>query len=98
MRRMQAGLAVGRLVLVDDALGRRRVDAPDGQAQGLGAVLGTVLGRRHRRLGPGAQLGAHGLVAQAALLVLPVALDLAADVGHVRSFGSVGCGRGGGRS
>jgi hypothetical protein len=34
-------------------------------------------------LGAGAQLGAHRLVAQPALLVLAVPLDLALDVGHV---------------
>ena len=79
----EARLAVGRLVLVNDALGGRLVDPPDGQAERLGRVLGPRLGPGHRRLGAGAQLGPHRLVAETSTLVLPVALDLAADVGHV---------------
>ena len=42
-----------------------------------------ICGRRHGVLGAGAQLGPHRLVAQAALLVLAVPLDLAGNVGHV---------------
>ena len=54
----------------------------DGQAGGLGGVLGTLLGGVDGALGAGLELGAHGLVAQAAPLVLAVPLDLALDVGH----------------
>lgn len=69
----ELGLAVGGLVLVDDALGRGLVDALDSGTQFVGSL--SVLGAR-------LDLRAHRLVAQAALLVLSVALDLALDV-HV---------------
>src|SRR6185503_11219449 len=44
----EAGLAPGGLVLVDHALGRSLVQLLDGQARGLGHVLGALLGRRDR--------------------------------------------------
>jgi small subunit ribosomal protein S20 len=81
----QAGLAVGRLVLVDHALRGGPVQPLDGQAQRLGLVLGPRLGGRDRVFHAGLQLGAHGLVAHPATLVLKVALDLALDVGHGRA-------------
>src|SRR5574341_1978384 len=71
------GLVVGRVVGVDDALGRGLVVGPVGVAKrglgGLAVAAGDGLaelaaGRLQRRL--------DGLVAEPALLVLPVALDL----------------------
>ena len=47
-----------------------------------GGVVGPGLGGGDGRLRAGLQLAAHGLVALGALDVLPVALDLALDVGH----------------
>src|SRR5690606_14906055 len=76
-------LAVGGLVLVDDALARGLVELTGGsplQRNGrldvalLGGLAELADGRLERRL--------DGLVAQAALLVLPVALDLGLDVRH----------------
>src|SRR5918994_1257434 len=84
--RHQARLAAGGLVLVDDALGGRRVDALDGEAQlGVG-VVGTALDRSDGGLGTGLELGAHGLVALVAHEVLAVALDLDLDVRHGRDL------------
>src|SRR5829696_3335839 len=76
----EAGLAPGGGVLVDHALGGRLVEPLDGLAQLGVAVVGP--GRRHGGLRAGLELGAHGLVALVAHLVLTVALDLALDVGH----------------
>ena len=68
---------------MDDAFGRGLVDAPHREAQSLGRGLVVVIfGRREGGLGPGVDLRTDGPVAQAALLVLPVALDLGLDVGH----------------
>src|SRR5271170_6119235 len=50
----QTSLAVGRLVLVDDALGRRLVDALDGQTDRLFSVLGPALDSSDGPLGSGA--------------------------------------------
>ena len=78
----QAGLAVGRLVLVDDAPG-----APP--CPGASPPCADPRPRSRRRVGaddglldPGLDLGPGRLVAQAGHLVGPVALDLALDVGH----------------
>src|SRR6266568_173651 len=77
------GLAVGCLVLVDDALARGLVQLGQGRAHRLGDLL-SVAGVRglaelaHRRL----QRRLDGLVAEARLLVLLVALDLGLDVRH----------------
>src|SRR5690606_8317011 len=78
----EARLAAGGLVLVDDARGRGLVDALHREPQRLGAVLAAGGGHGDRVLDAGAQLGAHRLVAEATLLVLLVALDLALDVRH----------------
>src|SRR5262249_35637540 len=68
--------------LVDDALGRGAVDALQrGPEAGVG-VVGPGLGRGDGGPGAGLQLGAGGLVALVTDEVLPVALDLALDVGH----------------
>ena len=78
----EAGLAPGRLVGVDDTLGGRLVDPLHGLAQALGRVLGAGLGREEGVLRARLQLRAHGLVGEAATLVLAVPLDLTLDVGH----------------
>src|SRR5687767_5624311 len=78
----QAGLAVGRLVLVDHALRGGHVEPLHRQAQGIGARVGARLGGLHRSLHARLELGAHRLVAEAPTLVLPIALDLALDVRH----------------
>src|ERR1700722_14132819 len=78
----QTRLVVGRRVLVDDALGGSLVDPLHGQAQRLRALVSTALGGAHCALRARPELGPHRLVAQAALLVLAVPLDLALDVGH----------------
>ena len=78
----QAGLAPGGLVLVDHALRGGLVDAHDRQAGQLLDVLLALLRGGGHGLGAGLELGANGLVAHAALLVLLVALDLALDVRH----------------
>jgi hypothetical protein len=67
---------------VDDTLGGRHVDALDRRPNLLVGVLGPGLGGGGRTARPRLQLGAHGLVAVVAHLVLTVALDLALDVGH----------------
>ena len=67
---------------MDDALGGGLVDPLDGEAQRLIGGLVVVLDRVQRGLGPGVHLGTDSPVAQAALLVLPVALYLGLDVGH----------------
>src|SRR3954469_1971445 len=80
------GLAVGRLVLVNEALAGGLVEQPGGAAQrgrGGGRVA-TVSGFAEPAYGC-LQLGLHGLVAQPATLVGPVALDLRLDVGHAGS-------------
>ena len=80
----QPGLAVGRLVLVDDALAAAlsiRLTASRRCSARSSAPCSADV---HRHLGPGPQLRAHGLVPDAASLVLTVALDLAGDIGHVR--------------
>src|SRR3712207_7036495 len=56
---------------------RSLVDLLHGQAQRVGGVVGPVLGGLHGVLGARLQLGADRLVAEAPLLVLGVALDLA---------------------
>src|SRR5690348_6525045 len=78
----QAGLAVGRLVLVDDALGGGLVDALHRGLESLDRRVGTVLGGSHRGLDARLDLRARRLVPDAAPLVLPIAFDLALDVGH----------------
>src|SRR5437763_16073684 len=80
------GLAVGRLVLVDDALARGLVEQPGGAAEGgLRARRVPAVGRLAELADGGLELRLHGLVAQAATLVLPDALDLRLDVGHASS-------------
>src|ERR1700733_11809981 len=75
----QPGLAVGRLVLVDDSLGRRLVDALDGEPERLLGIVCIHLRGLHGLLGAGAQLGLDRLVASLPLERLAVALDLATD-------------------
>src|SRR5258706_1019812 len=77
------GLAVGRLVLVDDALADGLVQFHVGGLHGLRGLVG-IAGLRglaelpDRRL----QRRLDGLVALARLLVLLVALDLGLDIRH----------------
>src|SRR3954469_15652026 len=82
-------LAVGGLVLVDDALGGGLVELlARGHGQGLG-LLGAGLGSLAELADRGLQRGLHGLVALVRSIVLPVALDLGLDVRHVRLASSV---------
>src|SRR3954469_3598254 len=77
-------LAVGGLVLVDDALGGGLVELlARGHGQGLG-LLGAGLGSLAELADRGLQRGLHGLVALVRSIVLPVALDLGLDVRHYR--------------
>src|ERR1035437_345415 len=78
----QTGLAVGCLVLVDDALGRGLVDPLDGQTQRFHGVFRPFVDSDDRFLRTGTELGADGLVAGLTLHCLSVALDLATDVCH----------------
>src|SRR5262249_34905961 len=78
----QLGLAVGSLVAVDDTLGGRLVDPLHGQARRFGGPVGALLGGGDGGLDARLDLRPHRLVAEAAALVLAVALDLALDVGH----------------
>src|SRR5690242_182656 len=76
-------LAVGRLVLVDDALAGGLVELARGVAEQRGRLLnvasrGGLVELADRRL----QRRLDRLVPQPALLVLPVALDLGLDVRH----------------
>ncbi len=68
---------------MDHALANCLVDARDRGSQFLFGIAGVGVGVDTER-GPGAgvDLRAHRLVAQAALLVLSVALYLGLDVGH----------------
>ena len=67
---------------MDDALVGGLVDPLHGDTGRHLGVFGTGLGGDERPLDPGTQLGTHGLVGKATLLVLAVALDLALNVGH----------------
>jgi len=78
----QTALAPCCGVLVDDALGRSSIDSLDGFTGYLSGVLGARLGRRKGALCAGLHLRADCLVAQAGLLALTVALNLALDVRH----------------
>ena len=64
----QAALLAGRRVLVDDALGRRRVDLLDRHAHRLG--VGLVTDRADGALGAALQLALDGLVALGALALV----------------------------
>src|SRR5689334_11030560 len=76
-------LAVGRLVLVDDALGDGLVELARGVAAERDClVLVAGLGGLTELAHGGLQAGLHSLVALVTLLVLLVALDLGLDVGH----------------
>jgi len=65
---------------MDDTLGHGHVDALDGGADVVVALIGTDRGVGGLDARP--QLGLHGLVALVALQVRDVALLLALDVGH----------------
>src|SRR5262249_13979154 len=76
-------LAVGGLVLVDDALGDGLVELARGDARGLdGGVLVAGVGSLTELADEGLQLGLDGLVALMTLLVLLDPLDLGLDVRH----------------
>src|SRR5439155_21828409 len=82
----QLRLALGRLVLVDDALGRGHVEGLDGLAhRGLG-VLGGVGGGAVGVLDARLQLRTHRLVLLVAAGVRQVAFLLALDVGHAYAY------------
>src|SRR3954453_5852901 len=87
------GLAVGGLVLVDDALrgGLVQLLHRDGEGRG-GLVLVTGADREAHVAHVGAQLALHGLVAVVRLLVRPDALQLRLDVRQCR-FRSLPVGR-----
>ena len=78
----EAGLAPRCLVGMDNALGCRLVDPLYGLAQALSRILGARLGGKKSTLRARLQLRAHGLVADAATLVLAVPLDLTLDIRH----------------
>ena len=83
----QAGLVVGGVVLVDDALAGGAVVGAGGAAQGgFGGFLVAGGDALADAAGVGLQGRADRLVAQAGLLVLPVALDLRLDVGQERAL------------
>ena len=89
----EAGLAPGGGLGVNDSLGGRGVETALRRLEGLGGGLGVAgLGGDQGVLGPGLQLGPNGLVAAAARLVLAVALDLRADVGHGEAASRLGDG------
>src|ERR1043165_1761728 len=78
-----SGLAVGGLVLVNDALARGFVEQTGGGAQGAGGLFGvTGVGGLAEAAYGRLELALDRLVAQAASLVGADALDLALDVGH----------------
>src|SRR5215217_5251930 len=83
----QAGLVVGGVVPVDDALAGGAVVGPGGAAEsGLGGVLVAGGDALADAAGVGLQGRADRLVADAGLLVLPVALDLRLDVRQERAL------------
>ena len=76
----QPALLASGGVLVDHALGRSLVDPLDRLTESFGLTIAT--GSGDGRLLPGAELRADSPVAKPTLLVLPISLDLALDVGH----------------
>src|SRR5689334_11286571 len=79
----ERGLAVGRLVLVDDALAGGLVQLAAGRARQLGGlVLVAGLGGFPERADGRVKRRLHRLVAQSAALVGAIALHLRLDVGH----------------
>ena len=83
----ELGLAVGGLVLVDDALGDGLVQLAGGGLEVLerGVLVSGLDGLAHAAH-VGLELGLDGLVAQAGLLVGLDALDLGLDVRHGETF------------
>src|ERR1700759_702650 len=80
-------LAVGRLVLVDDALAHGLVELARGVAHQGGGRSGVAgLARLVELADHGLQRRLDRLVTQPGLLVLPVALDLRLDVRHATAF------------